>query len=232
MMILDFVDQRGHNRTFWLWSLWPALSYLWRNPRCRHEAIRYLNECNETWIDTEILDASNSPPHGRDTLMRTRTNPLLSDNNNPYRSPATETNHASNERPTRPSVLRSIFSILLGGAIVDFIGSYVGFFSVYTTLVFVFDNPIDAFDWIQSPSGTYLLKAIGISFSFAGGGTAAFVAGHYEKRHAIASACVALACSVLIQGVDWSAIGMMTMLACILAAAIAGKMVSNIRREQ
>ena len=152
--------------------------------------------------------------------------------NNPYQSPDSDTIPPPSHRSVRPSFARSLASILLGGVIVDFIGTYVAFFVTVVIVLLAFGDSVDPVDWLREPPGRYVMKAMGISFSFAGGAIAAFFAGCYEKLHALASTGVALGSSFLIQGMDRTPSGLLTIGACVASAALAGKTVAFLRSRQ
>ena len=150
---------------------------------------------------------------------------------NPFQSPAAEPIAPSEKRPVRTSIIRSVGSVILGGGVVDYIGSSVTGLVIFLVVLFSFGDSRDASDWMQSSSFSYALDAIGISFSFVGGGIAAFFAGHREKSHAFAATCVAFFASLLIQGIDRTPSGVLTMAACFGASVLAGQVVWITRRR-
>ena len=146
---------------------------------------------------------------------------------NPFQSPASEPIAPRQGRPIRTSIIRSVCSVILGGGVVDFLGSSVAFFVIFLVVIFSFGDSRDDADWIQSSSFRYGLKAIGISFSLVGGRIAAFFAGHGEKSHALAATCIALVASFVFQGIDRTSSGVLTVTACFGASALAGQVVGG-----
>ena len=153
-------------------------------------------------------------------------NRLISESN-PYSAP--QVTYEPKPR-TGGSNLRSLIAVLLGGGVVDFLGTAIAI----NLLILALDGLLgaaEAHNWYFSTFGQVVGMLIGCAFSFLGALTAAFVAGRRPVIHALLSLLVAHLIAIPIWhphgfGFD-SPIRLIGMAACLLVAVAAGKLVAK-----
>ena len=149
---------------------------------------------------------------------------------NPYESPALE---ATNSEPSQPdgSLLRSFAAVMVGGTVVDYIGTQLTFAIITGCLRVQFQgNPNDVFQAYQSAPVQAIAMTGGVFCSFFGGLAAAWIARQRPVLHAVLSVTVAhvmLLPHLFTTQYLTSPLRILIMTLCFLAAAYAGKMMAG-----
>ena len=153
---------------------------------------------------------------------------------NPYQSPALE---ATNTAPPQSdgSLLRSFAAVMVGGTVVDYIGTQVTFAIITGYLRLQFQGNLgDVFVAYQSAPVQAMAMTGGVFCSFFGGLAAAWIARQRPILHALLSVTVAhvmLLPHLFTTQYLASPLRILIMALCFLAAAFAGKMMVRGQQE-
>lgn len=146
---------------------------------------------------------------------------------NPYESP-----NSPNPEHARAggSTSRSIFSVLSGGILVEYVGSHLALIPVMIYLVFALGTVDAARQWFQGDTASLVSKGIGILFAFLGGLTAAYFSRRKPVLHAIAATSVATVIGLpswLQRELHTKPLSWLTMVFCFAVSLYGGKLIAS-----